>query len=151
VIPDSIERETVVAAPVDRVWALLTEAEHIGTWFGDSGAEIDLRPGGAMTISWAEHGTVRARVERVEPGRVFSYRWLLHHDLGSEEPTEGNSTLVEFTLTPDGGGTRLKVVESGFSTLDIPEDQRAAKVKDNTEGWEIKLGELTDYARRVPA
>jgi uncharacterized protein YndB with AHSA1/START domain len=150
-IPDSIERETVVAAPVDRVWALLTEAEHIGTWFGDAGAEIDLRPGGAMTISWAEHGTVRARVERVEPGRVFSYRWLLQQDPGADEPTDGNSTLVEFTLAPDRDGTRLKVVESGFSSLDIPEDQQAAKAEGNTEGWELELGDLRDYAGKVHA
>ena len=48
-VPDQIERETVIAAPVERVWALLTEAEHLGRWFGDAGAEIDLRPGGAWS------------------------------------------------------------------------------------------------------
>ena len=47
-VPEQIERETVIAAPVERVWALLTEAEHLGRWFGDSGAEIDLRPGGVL-------------------------------------------------------------------------------------------------------
>ena len=53
-IPDRIERETVINAPVERVWELITEAEHLGRWFGDAGAEIDLRPGGALVLRWSE-------------------------------------------------------------------------------------------------
>ncbi|HEU0023774.1 MAG TPA: SRPBCC family protein [Thermoleophilaceae bacterium] len=151
-IPDSIERETLVAAPVDRVWALLTEAEHIGAWFGDAGAEIDLRPGGRLVMRWTEHGEAEARIERVEPGRLFSYRWWSpFKGPDDEELTEGNSTLVEFTLTPEGEGTRLRVVESGFSALDGSPEQRADHHGDNTEGWRIELAELADYARRVHA
>ena len=43
---DSIEREVTIEAPVERVWSVITEAEHVGRWFGDAGAEVDLRPGG---------------------------------------------------------------------------------------------------------
>ena len=60
---DQIERETTIEAPVERVWALLTEPEHVGRWFGDAGAEIDLRPGGEMVMRWAEHGA-RAAASR---------------------------------------------------------------------------------------
>jgi uncharacterized protein YndB with AHSA1/START domain len=149
--PDSIEREITVAAPVERVWALLTEAEHLGAWFGDAGAEIDLRPGGALTMSWAEHGTVRARIEQVEPERLFSYRWAPFQEPGGAEPVEGNSTLVEFTLTPDSGGTRLRVVESGFASLDVAPEKREANREGNAEGWRMELDELSDYARGVAA
>ena len=62
---DTIEREVQIDAPVEHVWALLTQAEHLGTWFGDAGAEIDLRPGGMLSLSWEEHGTAHGRVERV--------------------------------------------------------------------------------------
>ncbi|MCW2748125.1 MAG: hypothetical protein JWP10_1267, partial [Nocardioidaceae bacterium] len=31
---ETIEREISIEAPVDRVWSLITEAEHLGTWFG---------------------------------------------------------------------------------------------------------------------
>ena len=31
---DRIEREIVINAPQDRVWAALTEAEHVAGWFG---------------------------------------------------------------------------------------------------------------------
>jgi uncharacterized protein YndB with AHSA1/START domain len=70
---DRIERKALINAPQERVWELLTEAEHLGRWFGDAGAEIDLRPGGAMTLSWEEHGTSPTggspRASRAKPSR----------------------------------------------------------------------------------
>jgi uncharacterized protein YndB with AHSA1/START domain len=89
-VEDRIEREIVIDAPIEHVWSLITESEHFGTWFADSGAEIDLRPGGAMSLSWEEHGTVRASVERVERPRLFSYRWANAREV---DPVEGHSTL----------------------------------------------------------
>ena len=81
-VPDRIERETVINAPVERVWELITEPEHVGRWFGDAGAAIDLRPGGEMVIRWTEHGTSHARVVAVEPHSRFSYRWAPFRDPG---------------------------------------------------------------------
>jgi len=147
-VPDRIEREVVIDAPVERVWALITEAEHFGTWFADSAAEIDLRPGGAMSMTWEEHGTVRARVERVEPPRLFAYRWA---NAADTEPAEGHSTLVEFTLAAEDTGTRVRVVESGFASLDTSEDDRRRQIDDNTKGWGIELGHLVEHAARVAA
>jgi uncharacterized protein YndB with AHSA1/START domain len=143
-----IERETMIAAPVERVWALLTEADHVGRWFCDAGAEIDLRPGGAMVLRWTEHGTTHAQVVDVEPHRRFSYRWAA---AAGTEQLEGNSTLVEFTLDPTNDGTRLRVVESGFEELAETDEQRRARFEDNSEGWEIQLARVRDEAERVTA
>jgi uncharacterized protein YndB with AHSA1/START domain len=148
-VPDRIERETVINAPVERVWELITEAEHLGRWFGDAGAEIDLRPGGAMVVRWAEHGATRGRVVAVEPHTRFSYRWAPFKDPAGEEPDEGNSTLVEFTLQPEGDATRLRVVESGFASLATSEEQRARNHEGNTEGWEHETDELRAYAEKA--
>jgi uncharacterized protein YndB with AHSA1/START domain len=148
-VPDQIERETVIDAPVERVWELITEAEHLGRWFGDAGAEIDLRPGGAMVLRWGEHGTSRGRVVAVEPHTRFSYRWAPFKAPGGEEPVDGNSTLVEFTLAPEGDVTRLRVVESGFASLSTSEEQRATNHAGNTEGWRRELDELREYAEKV--
>ena len=150
-VTDQIERETVINAPVERVWALITEAEHLGRWFGDAGAEIDLRPGGAMVLRWTDHGTSHGRVVAVEPHTRFSYRWAPFKDPGGDEPVEGNSTLVEFTLEADGDATRLRVVESGFATLDTSEAQRANNHKSNTDGWQHETDELRRYAEKVAA
>jgi uncharacterized protein YndB with AHSA1/START domain len=150
-IPDQIEREVVIEAPLERVWALITEPEHVGTWFADAGAEIDLEEGGAITMTWAEYGTVHARVERVEAPRVFAYRWAPFPEPGGKEPVEGNSTLVEFSLAPDGDGTRVRVVESGFHSLDASDEHRRSLHGENSEGWEMELGHLAEHAARVAA
>lgn len=150
-IPDQIEREVAIEAPVERVWALLTEAEHVGTWFADAGAEIDLRPGGALVMRWAEHGTARGRIERVEPQRLLSLRWAPFQEPGGAEPIEGNSTLVEFTLAAEGDRTRLRVVESGFAALACSDEQKLEHLEGNTEGWSIELGHLVEHAGRVAA
>src|SRR5918997_1720334 len=144
-VPDQIEREVVINAPAERVWELITEAEHVGRWFGDAGATIDLRPGGEMVLRWAEHGTSHGRVVAVEPRTRFSYRWAPFKEPGGGEPVEGNSTLVEFTLAPEADGTRLRVVESGFASLATSEEQRTKNHASNTEGWQFETGELREY------
>ena len=145
-VPEQIEREVMVAAPIERVWSVVTQAEHVGSWFGDAGAEIDLRPGGAMTITWARHGVSHAVVERVEPPHVFAYRWARP---SHEVVREGNSTLVEFILAAEGEQTRLRVVESGFRTLDISPEEQAKYAAGNTGGWKSELDELVAYASGV--
>jgi uncharacterized protein YndB with AHSA1/START domain len=81
-------------------------------------------------------------VERVEPPHLFSYRWA--RPLGADV-TKGNSTLVEFILTAEGKGTRLRVVESGFRSLDGTDEQRAKYAEENTGGWKSELAELASY------
>ncbi|MBV9110282.1 MAG: SRPBCC family protein [Gemmatimonadetes bacterium] len=144
-IPDCIEREIHIAASMERVWSALTEAKHLGTWFGDAGATIDLRPGGEITLEWEKNGTVRGRVERVEPPTVFSFRWIRG---GHDEPEPGNHTLVEFTLRPDGGGTVLRMVESGIRALEMAEAGMREYVRSHEAGWSFELGELRDYVER---
>ena len=146
-----IERETMISAPVERVWAVLTEGEHVGRWFCDAGAEIDLRPGGEITMRWAEYGVGRARIVDVDPPRRFSYRWAPIREHWGEQPDDRNSTLVEFTLAEEADGTRLKVVESGFDALEGTDEQRRRSLEDNPEGWVLQLDNLRAYVARVAA
>jgi uncharacterized protein YndB with AHSA1/START domain len=146
---DRIEREIVISAPQQRVWEVLTQPAHVSNWFGDS-AEIDLRPGGKMVFGWSQYDNARhhAVVEKVDPIGFFSYRWARP---SGAEPAPDNSTLVEFTLSPASQGTRLKVTETGFASLDVSEQERNTAVRENTEGWRDELGELQEYAERIAA
>ncbi len=142
-----IEREVLIEASRERVWAVLTEPAHIAGWFGDT-AEIDLRPGGTAAFGWTEHGTHRAVIDRVEPPNFLSYRWARDTEA---EPAEGTSTLVEFTLTEVFAGTLLRVVETGFASLHGTEQDQDNAVEENTEGWQSELAELKEYAERPAA
>ncbi len=147
---DRIETDVLIAAPLRRVWDLITSADHLGLWFGNAGAEIDLRPGGALSLSWTGFGTFHGRVETVEPPHRVAYRWLSTKDVRAE-PTPANSTLIEFTLAAEGDGTRVAVVESGFDALDVDPEERASALASHTSGWDSELGELADYAVGTPA
>jgi uncharacterized protein YndB with AHSA1/START domain len=136
--PDRIERTIEVAQPPERVWAALTTAEGLGSWFGNE-ATIDLRPGGSARMTWTNGGAVEMRVERVEEPRVFGYTWPIF-GLSDDDPRR---TYVEFTLEPTETGTRLTVVETGFAQL--PEDFHHKAFDGNTDGWARELAELAGY------
>jgi uncharacterized protein YndB with AHSA1/START domain len=137
---DRIERQIIVSASQERVWAALTKPEEIARWFGDS-AEVDLRPGGAARFGWEGYGDrFHAVVEVVEPPTRFVYRWAVESDTPLDE---GPSTLVEFTLEPSADGTIVRLVESGFATL--PEDQYEDTIRGNEKGWTSELGDLVEY------
>jgi uncharacterized protein YndB with AHSA1/START domain len=143
---DRIEREITIDAPVDRVWAVITEPELISAWFSQAGpAEIDLRPGGVMRVDHGRYGVFPTKIVRVDPPRFLSYRWASAYP--GEEATEDNSTLVEFSLAPSAGGTLLRVVESGFDRLDLPADKEpTAGYQSHSHGWVDCLGGLLKVA-----
>ena len=137
--PDRIERTVELDHPPEKVWAALTTAEGLGTWFGDAGAQIDLRPGGAAQMSWDGGFTVQMRVERVEEPSVFGFTWQVK-GLPEDDPRR---TYVEFTLEPTEAGTRLIVVETGFAQL--PGDVYGEEYQGHVDGWRSELGELASY------
>ncbi|MFE2413904.1 hypothetical protein ACFXDE_36795 [Kitasatospora sp. NPDC059408] len=58
---------------------------------------------------------------------------------------------MEFTLTPEDGKTRLRVVESGFAKLAGSEALRDKAVEDNTGGWRRELDALRTRAEQPSA
>jgi uncharacterized protein YndB with AHSA1/START domain len=136
--PDRIERTVRIAQPPERVWAAITTAEGLGTWFGES-AEIDLRVGGTVKLRWKSGDSAQLRIERIEPQTVFGYTW----GIAGLPDSDPRRTYVEFTLTLDGDSTTLTVVETGFAQLDPAAHSTA--LESNTGGWAHELDELVAY------
>jgi uncharacterized protein YndB with AHSA1/START domain len=144
---DRIEREVTISAPIERVWAVLTEPAHVGTWFGNgTPAEVDLRPGGVMVLDHGPYGRYLTLIVHVDPPHALSYRWAsVFPDVLA---TEDNSTLVEFTLEPTAEGTLLRLSESGFDSLVIPpEREESAGYESHSNGWSGVIAKLSDYTR----
>ena len=136
--PDRIERTIEIAHEPAKVWAALTTADGLSSWFGQQ-ASIDLQPGGTASMTWDGGHTADMRVERVEEPTVFGFTWHIY-GLPEGDPRR---TYVEFTLEPHDGGTRLTVVETGFAQLS--QDAFDTAYDGNTEGWASELGELVEY------
>lgn len=95
-----VEREAVLDADAAEVWEGLTDESLLRDWFADE-AEIDPVEGGEVAFRFGD-GERRGTVVEADPERRLAFTW--------ERPGEGQS-LVELTLEPVTGGTRLVVVE----------------------------------------
>ncbi len=149
---DRIEREIEIDAPIEVVWSVITEPEHITGWFTDS-AELDVRPGAEGRFGWDRETTssrmvVNLRVERMDPPRFFSFRWNYPD---GEEPTEANAPLVEFDLEERGRSTRLRLVESGIDRLTRPDEAKQTYFDEHSRGWLTIIERLRDYALKQRA
>ena len=137
---DEIRREVVLPAPIERVWDAVTDPIELSMWFGDV-AEIDLRPGGEAKFGWSAYGDAfEAVVVEVDRPCKFSYRWASQSNTPYDEST---ARLVEMTLEPLDSGTRLTMVESGFTKLTGDGYQRA--IDANSGGWDSELADLITY------
>src|SRR5437773_11897581 len=144
---DCIEKKVLLSVPRARVWRALTDAEQFGQWFG---VKFDgpFTPGalrrGVIVPTTVDADVAKAQqeyagmpfeitVDRIEPERLFAFRW---HPFAvergvdySREPT----TLVVFALEDVANGTMLTVTESGFDR--IPLARRAQAFTANEQGW----------------
>jgi len=149
VAAEPIERGILIEAPAEVVWGVITQPEHISRWFSDEAA-LEQRAGTDGALTWRPGGrggsgsglVVPIRVVEVEPPRRFSFRW--GHPEGTG-PSEHNSALVEFILTDEAHGTRLRVIESGIEAVTHDEDGRARYREEHEQGWERHLGEMLEY------
>lgn len=143
---DRIEKTIHLKAPRDKVWSALTDSARFGAWFGArfSGPFAANTPVNArMTHPRYEHVSMTIEVDRIEPQTFFSYRWHPYAIDPNVDYSGEPTTLIEFTLSDDAGGTRLTVVESGFDR--IPIGRRAQALEMNTGGWTAQLGNIDRY------
>lgn len=142
---DSIERSIDIAASLDRVWQLVTEP---GWWVPtDSAADTTgARTPGSVTVRESEKwGRFPVEVVSLDPQTYAAFRWA--SQFPGEDLAPGRTTLVEFRLALLDEGVRVTVRESGFASLDAPEDVRQAGIDSNSGGWEEELAALRTRAQ----
>ena len=137
---DRIEKQVVLQAPLARVWRAVSDPAEFGAWFGvrlRGAFEPGKRLQGKITTKGYEHVTMDIVVERVEPERLFSYRWHPYAVDPEKDYSVEPTTLVEFRLEEVKDGTRLTIVESGFDR--IPAARRSEAFRMNEGGWTYQV------------
>ncbi len=142
---DRIERETLISAPLERVWSLVAAP---GFWVYDKAPQAgEAAEGQSVVVSHPEYGDFPVQVVTVQPQTYLAYRWA--SAFPGEPVRDDNSTLIEFTLAPEGDQTRLTVVESGFAALVGGEQVGAKAQADNAGGWTQVIDDLVARAERA--
>jgi uncharacterized protein YndB with AHSA1/START domain len=154
---DRIEKKILLRAPRARVWRALTDSAEFGAWFGIK-FDAPFQPGAAMrgkivgTTVDAEVAQMQKQhsdiafdivIERIEPERLFSFRWHPHAVEPGIDYAAEPMTLVSFTLEEVADGVMLTVVESGFDK--IPLARRAKAFTANEQGWGIVATLIDKY------
>jgi uncharacterized protein YndB with AHSA1/START domain len=154
---DRIEKKVLLRAPHERVWRAISDSRQFGSWFGvkfDGPFTAGTRLTGTIVGTTVDAEIAKAQkphegtafefsIDRIEPMRLFSFRW---HPFAvepgvdySKEPT----TLVVFELEEVAGGTMLTVSESGFDQ--IPLERRAKAFAANEQGWAMQAKLIEKY------
>jgi uncharacterized protein YndB with AHSA1/START domain len=125
--------------PPEKVWRALTDPVLLAEWLLPVvDRKLELEPGAAFTFKTQAYpgwdGTVNCRMLEIEPQRKLSYAWTVPF----------LDTVVTFTLTPTSSGTRLSLVQSGFTSEQKRESGGARY------GWTMMGGKLVDLLARVP-
>src|SRR5262245_44738656 len=164
---DRIEKRVTLRAPVSRVWRALADAREFGAWFGFQ-LEGDFAPGKKMKgvvsgtldesaliehqkslglrpskVKLPDANTSFCTIERMEPERYLSFRWIPYGIDAEADPENEPTTLVEFRLEPVSEGTLLTIVESGFDR--VPAHRRERAFRMNEGGWATQAENLRKY------
>jgi uncharacterized protein YndB with AHSA1/START domain len=158
---DQIEKKILLRAKQNRVWRALTDSNEFGSWFGMKldgpfapGAKIrgvivptTVDPKTAELQKPYEGEPVELAIERVDPERLFSFRWHPHAVGPGTDYAKEPMTLVTFTLDEVENGVLLTITESGFDS--IPLARRAEAFKANEGGWSKQLELIAKYLARA--
>ena len=136
----SIVVERVMPHPIEKVWRALTTSALVADWLmqNDFAATEGHRFAFGATPVPGWSGVTNCVVLKVEAPRLLAYSWG-----DGTESDSGLKTVVTWSLTPEGAGTRVRMEQSGFR----PEDERG--YKGMSGGWPRILERLEGSVARL--
>jgi uncharacterized protein YndB with AHSA1/START domain len=138
----TVTRTVHISAPVEKVWAAITQPEHLVKWFAPV-TTLDGSGVGATGAFTFDERSIPVRIEEVDPMNAIAYRWANDDSNPVQDAVlaDSHSVIMRFTLVADAGGTTLTVVESGFETSLDP----SLNLSEHQHGWDIMLDQAADY------
>jgi uncharacterized protein YndB with AHSA1/START domain len=122
-----VERE--IPYPPEKIWRALTQPHLIEEWLMKNDFQPKVGHGFSLSAEW---GVVNCEVLALEPNKALSYTWT---GLGLE-------SVVTWTLTPAGAGTRLRMEQTGFTA------EQEMAYRGATAGWPRFFDKLEEVAGR---
>ena len=141
---DIVVEEVFPHAP-ETIWKTLTTGELVGRWLTMPPAGFEPVKGARFTFqttpAGAWDGVIHCEVLEAIPNERFVFSWQGGHDSNDGRYGSRLDTIVTFTLLKAGGGTRLRLVHSGFLT---PKNETA--FRSMSQGWKGVVGRIGDLS-----
>jgi uncharacterized protein YndB with AHSA1/START domain len=137
---DIVVEEVFPHAP-ETIWKTLTTGALMARWLGMEPTGFAPVKGTRFTYqttaAGAWDGVIRCQVLDVVPNRRLSYSWTGGDDGNNGQYGSRLDTIVTLSLTKVDGGTRLRLVHSGFVT-----PQNDSAYRGMSEGWKTVVGRV---------
>jgi uncharacterized protein YndB with AHSA1/START domain len=115
-VAGTIIQENTFDAPVDKVWAALTDPIHLDNWFSKQSTVVP-GVGGTMRHSWGDPVVEECTIQIWEPNARLKVMETIPFGV-TFQPSDGASKprTINYTLTPSGNQTIMKLEHTGFGT-----------------------------------
>ena len=133
-----LRKEIQVAASPAAVWKALTDVEELARWF-PLAARVTPGENGSVFLSWGPGCEGESRITGWEPHKLLRVVQQVEEIAGPEGVT------IEWKLEQRGGGTVVRLAQSGFSAGGDCADEYFASTE---YGWGFLLVNLRHYLER---
>jgi uncharacterized protein YndB with AHSA1/START domain len=134
-----IEVDEVFPHTPEKIWKTLTTGDLIGRWLMPT-TGFEAVKGKRFTFqttpAGAWDGIIQCQVLEVMPNERLVYTWKSGHE-GNVGYGAALDTVVTWTLSKVGNGTRLRLVHSGFV---LPKNETA--FTSMSDGWKKVVGRI---------
>jgi len=116
----------LIDAPTDIVWQALVDPDSVKWHMFGAKVTTDWRTGSPITWSGEWNGEPfedKGFVLRVDPGRVLEYSHYSPRSGRPDLPEHYHAIVI--TLTPEGTGTRVDLVQSNVASHEVREHSEA--------------------------
>jgi uncharacterized protein YndB with AHSA1/START domain len=103
----------------ERVWKAITDSDELTKWMRYP-IKVDLKRGGTFFADFAPDDPIDGVITTLDPGKVFAYSW--------------GRSVVEWTVEPDGDGSKYTFIHQGLERFEGDEGMYA--------GWHAFLDAL---------
>jgi uncharacterized protein YndB with AHSA1/START domain len=147
---DAVVCEVHISAPPERVFQALIDPQQVRQWWTSEKCEIeafslDPRRGGRWSYDTKQTTIVVNGVSKFHcDGEVLEYdppNLLVYTWISNAHEDKTLHTVVRWELSPQAGGTHLKVTHSGLSQLPLSR-------KNYSEGWPGVVGLLKNFVEK---
>ncbi len=120
-MPTNIKKSIHIAAPIEKVWAALTDPKAIGGWMGSEGLKVTLRRGGRCGFFGGE---TTGKFTEIKKPNTLEHTWRQ-----SSWKKEWADSVVRWELKAKGDSTGVRLTHSKFPN----KEERDG----HDEGWDM--------------